>query len=52
MKEDDRKAALFFLDFLDERPAPLVLLRLEVVPLGLYLAVQFQFGIALGVLEA
>ena len=34
------------------RPSPLVLLRAEVLPLRLHLAVHFQFGVAFGVFEA
>ena len=39
-------------DFLHKCPAAFVLLGLEVVPLCLYLAVQFQFDVAFGVFEA
>lgn len=38
--------------FFDKCAAALVLFRAEVFPLGLYFSVQFQFGIAFGILEA
>ena len=43
---------LCFLQRLGVAAAALVLLGLEVTPLGLYLAVLFQFGVALCVFKA